>query len=318
MKSTGIGDMIVAVAVVRDIVASHPDAEVIVFAGGDNADLARLTPGVQVVQLETAKPWRAVPAIRRERLDVFLDLGQWTRLEAIYAALSGASWTAGFSKPGQRRESAFDVAVAHRSNCSELDNFRAVAATIGSEPAHLPSFEAKPGGAPLADPYVVFHLWPGGFRSELRQWPQQRWRELVAAVIGRGFGVLLTGGPADVERTAAFADSCGSPPGLVSIAGRHRLHELTGILVGARCVVSVTTGIMHLAAACGASTVGLNGPTSSLRWGAIGPRVVNVDSELPGCGFLDLGFEYDGQRTDCMDGIPVERVLAATLGLAGD
>jgi heptosyltransferase I len=58
-------------------------------------------------------------------------------------------------------------------------------------------------------------------------------------------------------------------------------------------------------------TIGLNGPTSSRRWGPIGSRAVSLDSTLPGCGFLNLGFEYDGQREDCMAGVGVERVAAA-------
>ena len=77
--------------------------------------------------------------------------------------------------------------------------------------------------------------------------------------------------------------------------------------------MSVNTGVMHLAAAVGAPTIALNGPTSATRWGPIGANVVCVDSELPGCGYLNLGFEYDGHRTDCMRGISVDRVATAVL-----
>ena len=61
----------------------------------------------------------------------------------------------------------------------------------------------------------------------------------------------------------------------------------------------------------------LNGPTSALRWGPVGPRTVCVDSDLPGCGFLNLGFEYEGQREDCMAGISVDRVADAALAFEG-
>ena len=83
-------------------------------------------------------------------------------------------------------------------------------------------------------------------------------------------------------------------------------------------MVSVNTGVMHLGAAVGTWTIALNGPTSSARWGPIGPRTVNIDSELPGCGFLNLGFEYDGQRIDCMEGITVERVDEALTACIND
>src|SRR5690349_6577644 len=51
MKSTGIGDMILATAIVRDIVKRFPEAEVVIFAGADNAGIARLVEGAEVVEV---------------------------------------------------------------------------------------------------------------------------------------------------------------------------------------------------------------------------------------------------------------------------
>ncbi|HVE69584.1 MAG TPA: glycosyltransferase family 9 protein [Solirubrobacteraceae bacterium] len=314
MKTTGIGDAILASAVVRDVVAAFPRAEVVVFAGVENAGLARLVEGARVVEIPAARPWAALPLLRAERLDVLVDMGQWARLEALYAALSGARWTVGFSTPGQRRHYAYDATVVHSDRMPELDNLRRLVAPLGVESASEPRFELseQPAPPPAPDPYVVFHLWPGGFRSELREWPQESWRELARRMVGEDFSIVLTGGPGDAERTDEFLRSCGElAGGLVSIAGRCRLPELVDVLARAHCVVSVNTGVMHLAAATGVPTVGLNGPTSALRWGPVGPRAVSVDSDLPGCGFLNLGFEYDGRRTDCMSGISVDRVMAA-------
>ena len=149
------------------------------------------------------------------------------------------------------------------------------------------------GPAPLdCQPYVVFHLWPGGFRSELREWPQDRWRELAQIMAREGLTIVLTGGPGDRARTDAFIESCGADlaPHMVSIAGEFKIPELVNVIADARCVVSVNTGVMHLAGGVGVPTIALNGPTNSLRWGPLGRDVICIDSELPGCGFLDLGF----------------------------
>jgi heptosyltransferase I len=100
---------------------------------------------------------------------------------------------------------------------------------------------------------------------------------------------------------------------MVDTAGEFALDELLDVLAASACVVTVNTGVMHMAAAVGASTVALNGPTSSRRWGPIGPRAVSVDSSFAGCGYLDLGWEYRGRRQDCMQGIPVERVVDAVV-----
>jgi heptosyltransferase-3 len=315
MKTVGIGDMVLASSVVCDLQAAFPAAEVVVLCGPDNVGLARVIPGVQAVALQTARPWAVIPVLRRLSLDMLIDLGQWTRLEAIYAALSGARWTAGFDTPGYARGPAYDATVVHSAQCSELENYRALVRAAGIAAGAEPSFAGRGTATPPVDGrFVVFHPWPGGFRSELREWSEERWRELAARLAERDVAVVVTGGPGDMARSEAFAASCESlATPVVSVAGRYDLDALIDVLRAATCVVSVNTGLMHLAAATGVPTLGLNGPTASTRWGATGPQAVNVDSDLPGCGFLNLGFEYAGEREDCMDGISVQRVAELLL-----
>ena len=238
----------------------------------------------------------------------------------MYTALSAARWTAGFDTAGYSRHHAYDAVVPHSGAVHELHNYRALVRAAGVPTGAVPVLRGS--GTPIRPAYprfVVFHMWPGGFRSELREWPSERWHELAARLVDRGVEIVLTGGPADVGPSAGFVRSCADvAPHIASVAARYEFAELVELLRGATCVVSVNTGIMHLAAAVGAPTVALNGPTSSLRWGPTGPRVVNVDSDLPGCGFLNLGFEYDDQRHDCMRGVSVERVARAVLDLIDD
>jgi ADP-heptose:LPS heptosyltransferase len=102
-----------------------------------------------------------------------------------------------------------------------------------------------------------------------------------------------------------------------SIAGTPPADTLVW-LVHAAGVVSVNTGIMHVAAAAGAPTVALNGPTSGRRWGPVGPHVRCVASPMVPNGYLDLGFERDDRYRDCMAAITVDAVLAAWDDLRGE
>jgi len=321
MKTVAIGDMILASAVVKDVVRTFPTAEVVLFSGVDNQAIARLIPGVKVVALPMTKPWSVVRRLRSEQLDVLLDLGQWTRVDAICSFLSRARYTIGFETPGQHRHFAYDATVRHSDVVHELENFRRLVGELGVEPLSIPTIETPQVAAevdePAPRPYVVFHLWPGGFKSWLKEWPAASWRALAARVAAEGFSVVLTGAPADAARTESFVRSSvstGVP--LVNAAGRYSLSELVTVFRASSCVVSVNTGVMHLAATVGAPTVALNGPTSERRWGPIGARVVSVNSDLPGCGYLDLGFEYERGRPDCMEGISTDRVAEAVLHLA--
>jgi heptosyltransferase I len=68
---------------------------------------------------------------------------------------------------------------------------------------------------------------------------------------------------------------------------------------------------MHLAAIVGAPTVSINGPNRNGRWGPVGPRAIGVEAPGEGCGYLHLGFDFDGQATDCMERITVDMVVDA-------
>ena len=101
------------------------------------------------------------------------------------------------------------------------------------------------------------------------------------------------------------------------LVGRDGFASLCQVLLQSRLVISVNTGVMHLAAILGAPTISLNGPTNNDRWGPVGPRAVGIQSPGEGCGYLHLGFESCNGVTDCMERITVDMVLAAVDGLGG-
>ena len=321
LNSTNVGDTVLISAVVRDVAAALPGSEVVFFSGPATTALMRLVEGIRVVPIRLSRPLKAVRVIRGERLDAVLDFDPWPRVEALYSALSGARFAVGFRTEGQHRHYAYDATAEHSTEIHQLDNYRRVAAGLGIQSSSNPTFRA-PGvlaRTDLPDRYIVFHLWPSGVRSDLKEWPFDRWAELGEALAARGFRIVLTGGPGDVERAKTFVDSASAlGNSLVDVTGKYDLDAVLDVLAGSSCVVSVNTGVMHLAAAAGVPTVGLNGPTSERRWGPIGERAVSVSSTYSGCGYLDLGWEYEGRRTDCMAGIEVERVLATVSELIGD
>jgi ADP-heptose:LPS heptosyltransferase len=214
--------------------------------------------------------------------------------------------------------------VPHSNGVHELENFRRLVRTLGVDSRSTPSIAIRDvaGGAdlPAPPPYIVFHMWPGGFRSHLKEWPEASWDALASRLGAVGFSIVLTGSRGDAARTESFVRASASAKDvqLVNAAGRYGIEELARVLRAASCVVSVNTGVMHIAAAIGAPTVALNGPTNELRWGPVGARAVSVNSDFPGCGYLNLGFEYDEGPADCMQGISVEPVADAVLRLCSD
>ena len=313
LKTAAIGDTLLLSGPLQDIRHAYPVAELVLITGADNRGVAQLLP-VAAAEHMVVSPHRllaAVGMLRRAQLDVLVDFGSWPRFDALLAALSGAKFRVGFRTPGQARHFGFDVAIDHSRRVHELENYRKLVAAIGAcgrsapfvSPPRLLRLDRLP-----ALPFAVFHPWSGGYRHEVKEWPVARWVELAQRL--NGFHIVLSGGPAEGARNRAMAATIAEMGCSVSLA-ECSLLELADILAASAVVVGVNTGVTHLAALLGARTVSLEGPTPPSRWCPIGPRVRTVESILPGCGYLNLGFEYDGHRLDCMDGISVAAVHSA-------
>ncbi len=104
-------------------------------------------------------------------------------------------------------------------------------------------------------PYVVFlHATT---RDE-KHWPESRWRELITLLLPSGLGIKLPWGtPEEYQRALRLSDNYP----LVEVLPRLTLAEVAQVLAGAKAVVSVDTGLSHLAAALDRPNITVYGPT---------------------------------------------------------
>ncbi|SNS23635.1 ADP-heptose:LPS heptosyltransferase [Granulicella rosea] len=322
MCSPALGDTLLFSAVLRDLRAAYPQAHITHICMPQNLAAAEIIPGADTrVRIELTKPLASVRAIRACRFDILLDFSSWQRLTAFYTMQSGARFTAGFRTAGQHRGRGYDLAVEHRNDRHELENFRALLRGLGivtgAEPQVIlaePQAEPLPGEGDM----IVFHLWASGARSWLREWPSERWIELARRIGRPGTLFVVTGAPSDMERMQPFVAQM-QQAGLRAVAFRSPdgFVSLVSVLHRARLAVSVNTGVLHLAAIAGAPTLGLNGPTANHRWGPVGRCVLGIGPADGSGGFLNLGFEYDGHPEDTMERVTVDQAVAAARDLIG-
>lgn len=318
MCSPALGDTLLFSAVLQDLRRHFgQQVEIVHFCMKPNLAAAELIPGAdRRIVIELTNPPATIRAMRAEHLDAMLDFSSWQRLTAFYTLMSGAKFTAGFTTAGQHRGRGYDLQVEHRNDCHEVENFRSILRVLQIRTDLPPKVQIPPlnTSEPLAhaNDVVVFHLWASGQRSWLREWPEDRWIELARRLARPDTVFAITGAPADLPRTEPFVEQLRNA-GLQAapFVGNDGFKSLARMLTRARAVVSVNTGVMHLAAIVGAPTVSINGPNRNGRWGPVGPRAVGVEAPGPGCGYLHLGFNFDGQPTDCMERITVEAVAAA-------
>jgi heptosyltransferase III len=118
--------------------------------------------------------------------------------------------------------------------------------------------------ARLPERFLAIHPGSGSAR---KNWPPDRFAEIIEAMApGRPW--LLVEGPADADAVAPLARR----PGAV-IAHGLEPRALAAVLASAGLFVGHDSGVSHLAAAWGAPTLALFGPTDPAVWAPVGPRV---------------------------------------------
>jgi heptosyltransferase-1 len=124
-------------------------------------------------------------------------------------------------------------------------------------------------------PYLVFFH---GTTWVTKHWPEAYWIELVGLANAAGYPVKLPwGSPLELERAERIAAASASadvlPP--LGIAG------VAAVIAGAKAVVSVDTGLGHLAAAFDVPAVSIYGPTNPAFTGALGKSQVHLAVQFP-------------------------------------
>jgi ADP-heptose:LPS heptosyltransferase len=319
LVSPTLGDTILNSAALQDIRAHYPDARILYFSTPTNGVAVKLLDGIdEIVPINVTKPWETLRTIRNCKLDLLVDFTSWQRLTAFFSALSGAKYRVGYRTPNQYRHWHYDLTADHSAKLHEVDNYRSLIRALGvktnAEPRLSVTRPARISGN--SDSLFVFHPWATGDKHALREWPNDKWVEFAMQFKSLNPEIVITGAPAQGVRSQQLCEQLHSA-GLNAkpFVGSNGLDSLCTLLCEADLVVSVNTGVMHLAAVIGAPTIGLNGPNSSHRWGPVGPLAVAVDPHGGKGGFLHLGFEFDGNPTDCMERTRVQDVVDAALKL---
>lgn len=336
IQPTAIGDMVLISGLLLHLHRCFPNAELHLFHGPSNEAALPFLPAETIPHCCNFKrPLATLREVRGAGLDILVDCAPWTRLTALLTTLSGAKATAGFNALGQYAHFGFDIQVPYLSNRHETENHRALAARFGSIEAYVPTLrriERAPSFPLPYDRLILMHAAAGGSRAKQKSWPVDHWAALARRAVGEGWVVAFTGAPADRDAVARIVAAAGLPESrCLSLAGRLDLIELAYALVHARLLVTVDTGVAHLAAALDCRVVGLHGPTRFSRWGACNPRAIGLDAPHPASGYINYGFETHPDGDEIMASLTVDRVseamfselaaeeaLPALRGLSGD
>ena len=295
VTSNRVGDAVLSTGLLDHLIRAHPGARITVACG----------PYAEGVFARMPNRERTI-VLRKRRWDAHW-LGLW-------AWAAGRRWDLVVDVRGSalgwmlrtRRRAAMRSLDWRGAGAGGRHKTAQLASMLGLDPPPMPVAWIAPedraranAALPAGRPVVALGPtanWPP------KTWPAERFAAVFHALAAKalpGAVPAVLGGPGDAERAMA-APLLALLPAAVDLVGALSLPEVAACLDRAALFIGNDSGLMHLAAATGAPTLGLFGPTPAAEYAPVGRRAAAV-------------IAADGQ----MSGVTVAAVLAAAGALLG-
>jgi len=340
-----IGDVVMSTPLFRALRERYPRAHLTAMVGSWARDVVARNPHLDEVLVYDCPWWsrlrrdgrdggwphvlvaylRLLRKLRAARYDLVLDPRGDFRHIVLFAFLAGVRRRIGYGRSGG--DYLLTEVVPWRPELHTVDKSLALLAPLGIQgSSHRTEVHCAPEDAArirallashgVGDDERVATLHPGA-RVGVKRWPRERFAVVADwLAVEHGLRPVLVGGPD--ERGEAEQTSRLMKARPVVLAGDLSLLELVALCRRSSLVLCNDSGPMHLAAAAGAPTLALFGPTTPTLFGYDGPMNASVYHRLP-CSpcHHDHSCPYgDGEWSRCMNDITpaeVKEQLSAIL-----
>jgi ADP-heptose:LPS heptosyltransferase len=254
-----LGDTMMLAALFARLRARYPQAAIFTAVRPELLPLFSGRPyGIAALAYTERSPDALQSLAEAKGADLALVPGE--NRDALTARAMGAGWIVAFSqaRPAWKNWMPDELVDFPARSTNLADIFASLA---GPAPGEL-RYRAGDWPAPAckefarpAKPYCVLHI---GARSPLRYWPAQRWSAL-AEHLAADYQVIWSAGPGE----ARLIEEVDPMRRFSAFAGTLDLAQLWHLVAGAELLVTLDTGVAHLAKLTWTRTVCLFGPGSA-------------------------------------------------------
>lgn len=291
-KLLGMGSIIQATPMLRDLRRSFPKAKIIFLTTHANRGLIErldtIDEGVyiddsdpQVLALTTAK---AISVLLTRRVDLYFDLEVYSAGASVLSVLSGARNRVGFYRGSARfKKGLYTHLTVFNPRVPIAAIYRQLHLSVGGRlggPAQYGPIAVSSKDVDslaravtkhsirLEPSYVVVNANASDLLLE-RRWPKDKYVGLIVELTARGHQVVLIGAKSEAQYVGEIMSSLApfTADRVADTSGKLSLGELFALIKGAACTVTNDTGPMHFSIALDRPTVCLFGPVSPDHYG---------------------------------------------------
>lgn len=329
-----IGDVVLATATLMALRRAYPQAHITWAVGGWSKGVVEHHPLLDAV-LDTGKEAlpvkspsgfiRFVRQLRAGRFDLAVSLVRSPLMSAALL-LSGIPNRAGLNSAGRGFGYTIKAPIDPNQPRHEADIYLDVPRALGLDvrecianvPVNVDSLntlKAKLASANVPSPYLIINPTGGrnpGMTMDSKRWPPESYAALADKLAPHlSAHMLLIGGPNDGEIVNAVASRLHTP--YTRLDGQLSFGELAALASQSILYIGNDTGVTHLAAAAGAKTVMILGPSDPQRYAPFTPQSIALwkPTSIARQGVAaGQASGWDWAR----DGISVDEALEKTLG----
>ena len=280
LRLSAIGDVCHAVSAVQAIQKAYPNAEITWVIGKIEAMLLADLPGVKLIIFDKKQGKAALQSLKKQfkgkKFDVLLNM-QVALRAGMVSHFIPAKIKIGFdwSRSKELHSLFINKRIAPQAQAHVLEGFKGFAQAIGVDdykPSWNMPYTAQDQAIAdelLSPEYItnkLFVISPAASKAQ-RNWMADRYAALADYAHSKGFKVVLTGGPTELEVNLASNIIAYSNSPILNLVGKTKLKELLCVLKRASLVLAPDTGPAHMAVTVGTPVIGLYAHSNPTRTG---------------------------------------------------
>ena len=315
IRPGGIGDAALLLPVVKEIKKQNPHLQIDVLCEPRNRAVFERAP-----YIDRIFSYWSVADLKRlltKEYDSVVDTEQSHYLSTFFTRLIKAREKFGFAT--NDRACYYSSAVSYRQNEYELFNFSRlfskavkIQKQIILDPPYLYTSKEQQRKILNIISNTKRPLFPmfAGASIYTRRWQPIRWAQVAKDLWNKGFQPVLLGSALEREINRKILAYSSVP--LLDLTGKLSLSETAELLRRCGFLITIDSGILHIAVIEKVRTVALFGPGIAAKWGPRGEGHVVVKKELPCSPCTRFGYTPACKRKAlCMRLIQVKDVVEA-------
>lgn len=289
IRPGGVGDAVLLVPALKVLRRARPDSVIDILAEKRNSGFYDTTDFIDnIYRYDDLKSLDIVKVLKNS-YDLVIDTEQWHRLSAVTGFFTGAPERIGFGTNSRRK--LFTSAVGYDQKDYEVQSFLNLV-NVCLKGNHkfdhgVPFIKSQDKSAgetgkefeKYAERFKrVVGIFPGATVKE-RRWGIVNFTLLAERLISDGIGVILFGGPGDVQASSLF-NRIFFNGDFLDLTGKTTLNETVSAITKLDLFISADTGLMHISYASGTRTLALFGAGNEDKWGPKGNENIVINKNL--------------------------------------